>query len=98
MVQSRLWGAGSGVILRVANMVVMGGNALIGGRTMRRVYSPHYSIYESRLLEIAEAAHISEDEAFDFVLADWPEGREHQDWIDNEDTEVIAAWVRRGRA
>lgn len=32
MVQSRLWGAGSGVILRVTNMVVMGGNTLTGGR------------------------------------------------------------------
>lgn len=35
MVQSMLWGASSWVILRVANMVVMGGNTLTGGRTMK---------------------------------------------------------------
>jgi hypothetical protein len=65
---------------------------------MERVYSDYYSIYRSRLLEIAAAAHITEAQAFDFVLADWPEGKEHQDWIDNAATDEIASWAKAARA
>jgi hypothetical protein len=28
-----------------------------------------------------------------FILADWPEGQEHQDWLDTADTREIADWI-----
>ena len=32
-----------------------------------------------------------------FCTADWPEGQEHQDWLDTATPEEIADWVIAGR-
>jgi hypothetical protein len=36
---------------------------------------------------------MSDKEIEDFILADWPEGDEHQDWLNESDAEEIASWV-----
>ena len=38
----------------------------------------------------------TESDVSAFVLADWEEGQEHQDWLDDAAAEEIADWVIAG--
>ena len=40
---------------------------------------------------------MTEAQVRDYCLADWPEGQEHQDWLDNAPVSEIADWVIAGQ-
>ena len=57
-----------------------------------------FTISDSKLREIIELVQTSHPqesaEAIEsFILADWNEGQEHQDWLDTADVQEIADWV-----
>lgn len=60
----------------------------------------HYTINQDKLAEVVAIIRghrtmgVSEVEAF--CLADWPEGEEHQHWLDNAPASEIADWVIAG--
>jgi hypothetical protein len=58
----------------------------------------YYTISEPRLERVAELARLPLDRVREYLLADWPEGAEHQAWLDNAPEREIAAWVRVGLA
>lgn len=41
---------------------------------------------------------LTANEVESFCTADWPEGQEHQDWLDTATPEEIADWVIAGRS
>lgn len=43
-------------------------------------------------------AGLTTGEVYEFCTADWPEGQEHQDWLDSATPEEIAGWVIAGRS
>jgi len=49
----------------------------------------------NRIITLVQVIHPGETEATitDFILADWNEGREHQDWLDTASAQDIADWV-----
>ena len=61
----------------------------------------YYTINQNRLAEIVanvqQTSPMTEAQVRDFVLADWPEGAEHQDWLDNAPVSEIADWVVAGQ-
>ncbi len=62
----------------------------------------YYDISNEKVLaivntETGQKFHLTEDEVTEFATADWKEGQEHQDWLDNATPEEIAGWVVAGR-
>jgi hypothetical protein len=51
---------------------------------------------EHRIEHIAGLAGFPVDRVRAYMLADWPEGAEHQDWLNNTEDSVIAVWVQVG--
>lgn len=63
--------------------------------------SEYYTIDSEKLAAITASVQqriprMTEAQVRDFVLADWPEGQLHQDWLDNATVEEIASWVVTG--
>ena len=61
----------------------------------------HYTIDPTKLTAIIASVQTSrpamtEAQVRDYCLADWPEGQEHQDWLDSATVEEIASWVVDG--
>jgi hypothetical protein len=68
---------------------------------MARVQGEHYSIEESKLGAVlfampGDIPGIKGEDVTEFILADWPEGEEHQKWIDTAPAHEIAEWVTLG--
>lgn len=64
-----------------------------------RTNSEYYHISSIKLLQIneyAKGAGHTDEEIKDYVLADWPEGQEHQDWLDRATVQEIGNWVCEG--
>lgn len=62
----------------------------------------YFAIDQDKLDEVAalvrQSSAISDSDVEDYCLADWPEGQEHQDWLDTADASEIANWVLAGLA
>jgi len=58
-----------------------------------------YTIDDEKLDQVTEIVNRDTDPAAtpdlirSQICADWPEGQEHQDWIDDADPEEIADWI-----
>lgn len=58
-----------------------------------------YTIEDSKLNKVVEIINQNTDPAAteeligDVCLYDWPEGREHQEWLDSASPEEIANWI-----
>ena len=58
-----------------------------------------YTIDEEKLERVTEIISsevepgVTEDIIEDHICGDWPEGQEHQDWIDDGDAREIADWL-----
>jgi hypothetical protein len=57
----------------------------------------HYTLSDERAARIAALAGLTIEEVRDFALADWPEGEEHQAWLDTANEREIADWIVAGR-
>lgn len=59
-----------------------------------------YQISDEKLKEvfslIREYVDATPTDIEDFILADWDEGQEHQDWLDFATAQKIADWVSAG--
>ncbi len=66
----------------------------------RTMTTDHYTIDPTKLTAITASVQASrpmtEAQVRDFVLADWPEGAEHQQWLDSAPVSEIADWVVTG--
>lgn len=60
----------------------------------------YYTIDSDKLAQVVtlvQARHpLTAEQVRQFCLDDWPEGDEHQRWLDNASTEEIADWVVAG--
>jgi len=61
----------------------------------------HYTIDSAKMAEVQRLAlaHLpgwTADQVTDFVLADWPEGSDHQEWLNSSTANEIASWVVAG--
>lgn len=65
------------------------------GRAMNT--TEHYTMTDERAEQIAQLAELTVTEVRDFALSDWPEGDEHQRWLDTADPQEIADWILAGR-
>ncbi len=58
-----------------------------------------YTIDSEKLTEVTEIINSDTDprateaDVETHITDDWPEGQEHQDWIDSADAQEIADWV-----
>jgi len=59
----------------------------IDGEKLRRVIDIYTDQYEPKA---------TDEDVRAFVLADWNEGQEHQDWLDTADASEIADWIAAG--
>ena len=73
--------------------------------TETRVTSDHYSISRERLAAVVAALATARPNQpsrlgpiSDFLLADWPEGAEHQTWLDTAPAAEIADWYLAGQS
>ena len=58
---------------------------------------PRYFTLDNKRAEaIAKLAEVTTKEVRDYCLADWPEGSEHQNWLNMAPIEEIAIWVSFG--
>ncbi len=48
---------------------------------------------DERTEQIAAAAGLTVTQVRDLALADWPEGDEHQAWLDTAPVPAIASWL-----
>ena len=68
---------------------------------MDRTTTEHYTIDPTKLAAIVASVQTSrpmtEAQVRDYCLADWPEGQEHQDWLDSASVSEIADWVIAGQ-
>jgi len=59
----------------------------------------YYTIDEDKLEQVTEIVNRDTDPAAtpelirQHICADWPEGQEHQDWIDAAAPEEVADWI-----
>lgn len=58
--------------------------------------SAYFSIDDDKLEAITKLANLPADQVEDFVLDDWKEGQEHQDWLNTASVKEIADWVIDG--
>lgn len=62
----------------------------------------YYTIAEDKLAQVVARLNkrdrhpVTTEAVRSFILADWPEGQEHQDWIDHADVDEIAQWIAVG--
>jgi hypothetical protein len=57
----------------------------------------YFNINDDKLEQIKKLIPNLDSETInDFILADWPEGKEHQSWLDSATPEQIADWVIAG--
>jgi hypothetical protein len=57
----------------------------------------YYGISDERVQAIAHDAGMAPEDVRAYCTADWPEGQEHQDWLDTASTREIATWCIQGR-
>lgn len=62
----------------------------------------HFTIDSKKLEAVVKAVQndrpdIAQRTIEEFVTADWPEGKEHQQWLDNASVQHIADWVIAGQ-
>lgn len=63
------------------------------------ITSSYFEIDEDKMHEVGKiiaANGINYRKAVAFVLADWPEGQEHQAWLNKANAQEIADWVVAG--
>lgn len=53
----------------------------------------YYTMTDERAEEIAVLAGLTSGQVREVALADWPEGAEHQAWLDSAPVQEIADWV-----
>ena len=53
----------------------------------------YFTIDSTRLAAVATAAQTDEQTARSYLLADWPEGAEHQQWLNNAPIRELADWL-----
>lgn len=59
--------------------------------------SAYYEMDDARVKEVTVLVRdfrcMSEADVAEFCLADWPEGTEHQEWLDTAPVQNIADWI-----
>lgn len=58
----------------------------------------YYTMTTERAEEIAQLAGLTTGQVRDYCLTDWPQGEEHQRWLDTAPVGEIAAWIDAGAA
>lgn len=53
----------------------------------------YYTMTDERAEEIAARAGLTPEQVREVALADWPEGAEHQAWLNSASVQEIADWV-----
>lgn len=43
--------------------------------------------------DIAKRHHLTYEQVYDFCTADWPEGEDHQLWLESASPEALAEWI-----
>jgi hypothetical protein len=52
-----------------------------------------YTMSDDKVAEIARIARAEPDAVRDYCTNDWPEGEEHQRWLDDASAQEIADWL-----
>lgn len=55
--------------------------------------SEHFTMTNERAEEIAAVGGFTVEQVREFCLADWPEGEDHQLWLDTAPADEIAGWI-----
>lgn len=55
--------------------------------------SPHYRMDDDKAAEAAILAGVDIEDLLLVCLSDWPQGDEHQAWLDNTPAQDIADWA-----
>ena len=53
----------------------------------------HFTIDAEKAEEIADLLGWTADEVKEVCLADWPEGEQHQQWLNTAPVQEIADWI-----
>lgn len=80
-------------------MLIVSGDveAVISKMTRKgRRMTEYFRIDDERVQAIAADANMTPEAVREYCTADWPEGQEHQDWLDTASVHEIATWCWQG--